>query len=74
MCRAAGFSRVDVIQGAPSPSKPQQSSSGSRRSIIKKLRSCADYALREFGMKQPAKASPTPKSVQRHRLIVHAWK
>lgn len=61
MCRAAGFSRVEVVVPAPSLSR-------SRRSTIAKLRSSVGAVLRELGVRNPL------PEVSRYRAIVHAWK
>jgi tRNA (mo5U34)-methyltransferase len=67
LCRAAGFDRVEVIQGEPvdSPSRP-------KRSLWNRLRSAGGHVLREFGLKPPR---PLPKpEIFRYRAVVHAWK
>jgi tRNA (mo5U34)-methyltransferase len=62
MCRAAGFSRVEVVRGAPA----RRQADGS---LSKRARRCAGFALREFGLRPPL---PTQKP-GRYRLTLHAW-
>lgn len=59
MCRAAGFSRVEVVAAAPRQEK----------SLPRKLRSAAGSVIRELSPSQ--QSAP---SVVRYRAVVHAWK
>jgi hypothetical protein len=61
MCRAAGFSRVEVVVGSPLPSP-------SRRSAIAELRSSVGAVLRKLGLREKL------AEVIRYRAIVYAWK
>jgi tRNA (mo5U34)-methyltransferase len=61
MCRAAGFSRVEVIVGSPLPSAERKPASA-------KLRSSVGAMLRELGLREKL------AEVVRYRAIVHAWK
>jgi tRNA (mo5U34)-methyltransferase len=62
MCRAAGFDRVEVIQGFT-----KVSSMSLTRTLRDKLKRTGRNLLRELGLKSP----PRPK---RYRAIIHAWK
>lgn len=61
MCRAAGFSRVEVVVGSPLPSP-------SGRSATAKLRSAVGGVLRKLGFREKL------AEVIRYRAIVYAWK
>ena len=67
MCRAAGFTRVQVIEGAPSPARSEPAP----RTFWNRLRRAGGSSLRELGLKSPR---PTLPEVTRYRAIVHAWK
>jgi tRNA (mo5U34)-methyltransferase len=60
MCRAAGFSRVEVVQGPP-PGVPVPSS------FLDKARRVAGNALRDIGRKDPL------PDITRYRIVLHAW-
>jgi tRNA (mo5U34)-methyltransferase len=58
LCRAAGFRRVEPLNGAPLPD------------VSTRLKSTAKYLVAGTGMEIPAKRLNT----SRYRTIVHAWK
>jgi tRNA (mo5U34)-methyltransferase len=60
MCRAAGFTRVEVIKG-PAPRR------FAGKTLYSRLRSSVGYALREFSLMKK-------QHLARYRAIVQAWK
>jgi tRNA (mo5U34)-methyltransferase len=62
MCRAAGFARVEVIQGNPLAGPTQTS-------LMRKARRSVGFALREFSLRKPLPTGPS-----RFRAVVHAYK
>lgn len=61
MCRAAGFSRVEVVVGSPLLTP-------ARKTTRARLRSSVGGVLRKVGLRQKL------PEVVRYRAIVHAWK
>jgi tRNA (mo5U34)-methyltransferase len=61
MCRAAGFTRVDVIKGAASRT--------TGNTLSAKLRSTVGYGLREFSLREQR-----PSADIHYRATVQAWK
>jgi hypothetical protein len=61
MCRAAGFSRVEVVVGSPLPNS-------SHKPVTAKVRSSLAAMLHELGLRKRS------ADVIRYRAIVHAWK
>jgi tRNA (mo5U34)-methyltransferase len=67
LCTAAGFSRVEVLEG-----EPRKEFRPVKKSLLRKARTAAGHALREFGLREPLPVSK-PELV-RYGLKAHAWK
>lgn len=62
MCRAAGFSRAEVVVGSPLLDP-------SRKALTRKIRSSVATVLDELGVRKRM-----PMDIVRYRAIIHAWK
>ncbi len=71
LCRAAGFSRVKIVQGAPK--LPQPSTLPEANTFLQKVKRAGGHVLREFDL-LPQLPKPPEPHIQYYRAIVHAWK